>query len=98
MTVSITWAFFACLTVLGALGYNIAVKMAGDTINAFVFTTVLTFSALFGHVICFGIYKYYNMSEPLIISKMGVWMGILAGVSVVVIDLAFFFIPSLILL
>lgn len=85
------WILFASLTVLGALGYNIAVKVASDSTNVFIFTVIITTVALLGHLAAFFIYKFWFMDENKIeISHMGIWMAVLAGLSIVMIDLAFF--------
>lgn len=91
MTTQFAWLLFMALTVLGSLGYNVALKVAGDQINVFVFTVTLTAIAFFGHLVALLIYKYnFQGAEKLEISPMGLWMAAFAGLSVVVIDLGFF--------
>lgn len=91
MTSQIYWLFFMALTVLGSVGYNVAVKSAGEQVNVFVFTVTLTAVAFVGHLVAFLIYKYnFHGGEKLEINSMGIWMAVLAGISVVIIDLGFF--------
>lgn len=86
------WLFYVFLCITGALFYNIAVKVAGDHINPFIFTSGLTAVALVGHLCCLAFYKFY-MGENVAFQsdKMGFYMILLGGIAVVIIDLAFFF-------
>lgn len=89
---SAVWLFFVSLTVFGALLYNIAVKLAGDVINPFVFTVILTTVALIGHVSAFGINKaFFNPALKFTFETSGFVYAALAGIGVVIIDLAFFY-------
>lgn len=85
------WILFCSLTVIGALGYNVAVKIASDGTNVFFFTVLITTVALLGHLVAFFIYKMWFLGDKSIeISSLGIAMAILAGLSIVMIDLAFF--------
>lgn len=86
------WFLFASLTVLGSLMYNVGVKIGGNHINPFIFTIVLTAVAFVGHVVCTLVYKHLiSPDEVLAYDAKGIWMGVLAGLAVVVIDLAYFY-------
>jgi uncharacterized membrane protein len=87
-----TWFFFVILCITGALFYNIAVKVAGEHINPFIFTSGLTAVALMGHLGCLAFYKFY-MGENVDFNadRLGLYMVLLGGVAVVIIDLAFYF-------
>ncbi len=88
---SMIWLFFASMTVIGATAYNFAVKMSGDHINVFLFTTYLTIAAFIGHFIILLIYKYgFAGGESLKSTPLSIWMAIIAGLAVVVIDIGFF--------
>lgn len=86
------WILYVFLCITGALFYNIAVKVAGAHINPFIFTSGLTAIALLGHLTCLAFYKFY-MGENVNFQadRLGIYMVLLGGVAVVVIDLAFFF-------
>ena len=86
------WIFYVALCIVGVAAYNIAMKVAGDHINPFVFTVGLTAVAMVGHLICLGAYKFY-MGEDVAFKadRIGLWMALAAGVAVVVIDLCMFF-------
>lgn len=85
------WILFCSLTVIGALGYNVAVKIASDGTNVFFFTVLITTVALLGHLAAFFIYKMWFLGDKSIeISSLGIAMAVLAGLSIVMIDLAFF--------
>lgn len=86
------WFFYVMLCITGALFYNISVKVAGDHINPFVFTSGLTAVALIGHLCCLVFYKFYlGENVDFNADRMGIYMVLLGGVAVVIIDLAFFF-------
>lgn len=85
------WVFLIVISALGAVGYNLAVKLAGE-INAFLFATCFTVVAFVLHLCCFFIYKWnYPAATDLSMSKQTVAIAIFAGVSTVIIDLSFFF-------
>ena len=91
MATTSIWLFFVTLSAVGAVGYNIAVKMAGE-INAFLFASCFTAVALLAHVLCLVVYRGYNpAATDLIISKNLLYVALFAGISTVIIDLAFFF-------
>ncbi len=86
------WILYVFACIFGALFYNVAVKVAGDHINPFIFTSGLTAVALLGHLGCLAFYKFY-MGENVDFNadKMGLYMVLLGGAAVVVIDLSFYF-------
>jgi drug/metabolite transporter (DMT)-like permease len=86
------WMAYVLCSIVGAAAYNIAMKVAGDHINPFVFTVGLTAVAFLGHVACLLFYKFYvGEAVNWHADKTGVSMAILAGVAVVAIDLCVFF-------
>lgn len=86
------WLFFASLAVVGSIAYNLSVKVAGEHINPFVFTVFLTLFGLVGHLVCLGVYKWHmGESAVLHLDKTGLWMALIAGLGIVIIDLGFFF-------
>lgn len=89
---SAVWLFLVSLTVFGALIYNFAVKLAGEIINPFVFTVILTVVALVGHLAAFGINRaFFNPDLKFIFGTSGFVYAALAGIGVVIIDLAYFY-------
>ena len=86
------WIVYVLFSIVGAAAYNIAMKLAGDHINPFVFTVGLSSVAMLGHIICLIIYKFH-MGETFSVQvgKTGVSLMLLAGLSVVLIDLCVFF-------
>lgn len=86
------WLFLASLTVIGITVYNISVRIGGETVNAFVFTTVLTLTALLAHSAALMTYKLVTKDPNLFVyHPQGMLFAVAAGVSVAVIDLAYFF-------
>lgn len=86
------WVFLASLSVLGTVMYNVAVKLAGDIINPFVFTVLLTAVALAGHLVAFGINKlFFNTDLRFSFDNSGLFYAAMAGLGVVIIDLAYFY-------
>lgn len=72
--------------------YNVAVKLAGDVINPFVFTVLLTAFAFAGHLIAFGTNKFFfNTDLRFSFDNTGLFYAALAGLGVVIIDLAYFY-------
>ncbi len=91
MATSLIWLFFVAISAIGAIGYNVAIKMAGE-INAFLFATCFTFFALLSHGLCLLVYKYkFSDGGDLLFSKNSLYIAIFAGISTVIIDLSFFF-------
>ena len=89
---SLVWFFFASLTVLGTLFYNFSVKAAGEIINPFVFTVILTFVALAGHLAAFGVNKiFFTQDLKFEFGTNGLIFAAIAGIGVVIIDLAYFY-------
>ena len=89
---ALPWAFYVGLCITGALFYNVAVKVAGDHINPFIFTSGLTAVALLGHLCCLAFYKFHlGEKVDFQADRMGLYMILMAGLAVVVIDLAFYF-------
>jgi multidrug transporter EmrE-like cation transporter len=89
---SLFWLFLASLTVLGTLLYNVGVKLAGDIINPFVFTVLLTTVAMVGHLAAFGVNKLiFNSDLKFTFGLNGFLLAALAGLGVVIIDLAYFY-------
>ena len=86
------WIVYVLFSIIGATAYNVAMKVAGDHINPFVFTVGLTAVAFAGHLACLLFYKFY-MGEAVNwqADKTGLSMAILAGGAVVLIDLCVFF-------
>src|SRR5688572_21639305 len=88
----ISWFVFAVITVIGAVSYNVAVKAADAHINPFVFTVALSVVAFVGHLVCLAFYKFYmHENVALQADQKGLWLAVLAGLGVVLIDLGFFF-------
>ncbi len=87
------WLIFASLTTIGAVVYNSSVRVATESINPFLFTLLITATAFAGHIIAFLIYVFLQGQSisTLPYSSKGLMAGIVAGIAIVVIDLAFFF-------
>jgi drug/metabolite transporter (DMT)-like permease len=86
------WLLYVLMCITGAAMYNVAVKVAGSHINPFVFTSGLTAVALIGHLACLGLYKYHlGENVNFQTDKTGMYMVLLAGIAVVIIDLCFYF-------
>lgn len=89
---SLIWIFFASLTVVGSLMYNISIKLATSHMNAFIFTSVFTVFALLAHLVCLVVYKYvFKFDVALTIDNKGLWYSVIAGLGVALIDIAYFF-------
>ncbi len=89
---SALWLFFASLTVFGTILYNFSVKMAGEIINPFVFTVILTMVALTGHLAAYGINKqFFSPDLKFSFTTTGFILAATAGLGVVIIDLAYFY-------
>lgn len=72
--------------------YNAAVKLAGDIINPFVFTVLLTAVAFAGHMAAFGINKsFFDTDLKFNFGTSGFIFAAMAGLGVVIIDLAYFY-------
>lgn len=92
MGISSLWLFLTSLTVLGTIFYNFSVKLAGESINAFVFTVILTAVALVGHLSAFGINKaFFNPGLKFEFMLLPFLLAAIAGIGVVIIDLAYFY-------
>ena len=89
---SAVWLFLVSLAVFGTLFYNFGIKLAGDVINPFVFTVLMTFTALAGHVAAFGVNKaFFNSDLKFSFGTTGVFYAVVAGIGIVIIDLAYFY-------
>ncbi len=80
------------MCIAGSVVYNAAFKIADGRINVFIFTVALTSVAMIGHSLCLVFYKIY-MGENVTFhaDKIGILWAVLAGLSIVIIDLSFFF-------
>lgn len=85
------WLVLASFAALGAVAYNTAVRVAAETINPFLFTMMITSVAFAGHIAAFLVYRYGYNGHDLLFSTKGAWAALVAGLAIVVIDLAFFF-------
>jgi multidrug transporter EmrE-like cation transporter len=91
MITQLPWMFFISLVLIGCAGYNVALKIAGDQINIFLFSAILTVVASIGHFLILFIYKYMiSNGEKLEFTSVGLYMGVLAGVAVILIDIGLF--------
>ncbi len=89
---SVLWGVFAVLTVIGSTLYNFSVKSAGDHVNPFIFTVMITIFAFSGHAIALFLNKiFFNTDLKFEISNYGLGLAFLAGLGIVIIDLAYFF-------
>lgn len=67
-------------------------KLADGHINPFVFACALTGVGLIGHLFCLAFYKFHmGEAVTLNVDKTGILMAVMAGVGIVIVDLAFFF-------
>jgi drug/metabolite transporter (DMT)-like permease len=88
---SALWLLFASITVIGSTMYNVAIKSAGESVNPFIFTLLLTAFAFAGHAIILAANKFFfDPSLKLSISTSGLGWAFMAGMGVVLIDLFFF--------
>lgn len=77
---------------IGSVLYNVAFKLADGHINPFVFACALTGVGLIGHLFCLAFYKFHmGEAVTLNVDKTGILMAVMAGVGIVIVDLAFFF-------
>jgi len=93
MAFSFTWLGFSALVLLGMLLYNTSFRLAGDSLNPFVFTMILTITALLGHIVLYVLYKIYGADSISLFggANKSYWYPIMAGLGVVIVDLALFF-------
>jgi len=88
------FVWFLCVMgcITGALFYNIAVKVAGDHINPFIFTSGLSGVAVVGHLCCLCLYKFYlGENVNFQADRLGIGMVFLGGLGAVIVDLSFYF-------
>ncbi len=91
MGLSLTWFLFISLTLLGAIGFNVANKLAVSQIDGFIFTTIMTFASFVGQLILFLGYKFFFLGDAkLEMSSSGVALAIIAGLSIAVINIGYF--------
>jgi drug/metabolite transporter (DMT)-like permease len=89
---SLLWGFFVFMCMIGSVLYNVAFKLADGHINPFVFACALTGVGLIGHLFCLAFYKFHmGEAVTLNVDKTGILMAVMAGVGIVIVDLAFFF-------
>lgn len=91
MTGLLTFPFFIAITVLGAVAYNIAVKVAGEDTNVFLFSVILTATAFLGHIIALIAFKFgFEETQNLDYSLKGLIFAVVAGLGVIAIDLGYY--------
>ncbi|MBN8521368.1 MAG: hypothetical protein J0L77_05665 [Alphaproteobacteria bacterium] len=91
MALSFTWFLFISLALIGTAGFNVANKLAANQIDAFLFTTIMTFVSFLGQGLIFAGYKFFfNVNEKLDVSSQGIGLAIIAGISVALINIGYF--------
>lgn len=87
---SLYWLFFASLSVIGSLGYNVGMKLAGPNTNPFGFVFVMTSVILFSQAICCVIAKYFfhaNVTQG--IDAHAMKFAAVSGLSAALIDVSY---------
>ncbi len=71
--------------------YNVAVKVAGESVNPYIFVFILTAVALIGHSIVLAVNKiFFNQELELSISAAGFGWAFMAGIGIILIELFYF--------
>jgi uncharacterized membrane protein len=86
------WIFFAGMTVVSGLMFNVATKIATQGhLDMFMFSLLFCLVGLVGNILIVLVYKYTISPDYLpVYDAKGIWMGILAGVAGIMINLFYF--------
>lgn len=86
------WFFFACLTAIGGLSYNIGVKFGTAAVNPYAFTVTLAVTCALIQVLFFLTAKYvFHADVAQGVHFSGLKFAVLAGCAAAMIDIAYFF-------
>lgn len=90
MNITLLWFLYTFAAILGMVGYDVAIKLATEEINAYLFTTILVLSGLIGHLVVLLVYKLHAPEANTQINLHTIGLAAIGGLGLVVMDVCFF--------
>lgn len=91
LSTGIVWAFCVALSIIGIVGYDVAVKYGTISSNVFSFMAALTALACVMHLLVLGVYRATHPTAVLDISPMAWVFLFVAAFGLLAVDFSFFY-------
>lgn len=89
MLQNLTWLPFALMSVTGIVAYGVAMKISSNSINPFLFSTLINGSAFVLNLLILY-FVPTTRTLPLLTNKLSIILGLCCGLAAVCIDVGYF--------